>query len=67
VPEVENALVELAHLTSLIRQYGERIEEMAERRRELVRDLRDQEPPLTYRAMADRMGVSEQAVFRMGA
>lgn len=67
-PEAEAGLQQLRHYTWMMREHQEQIVRLGEMRRALVLELRTQTPErkaVTYRALAEAMDVSQQAVWKI--
>lgn len=59
--KVDKLLDDAATLTQMMRQHQDAVRRVGERRREVIRTLRDHEVP--YRVIAAACGVTDQALF----
>lgn len=67
-PEAARDLEEIRLLTWMMREHQEQVTRLGQRRREKVLALRERTPDrvaVTYRALAEAMDVSEQAVHKI--
>lgn len=59
--EVDTLLDTAASLTQMMRQHQDAVRRVGERRREVIRSLRERDVP--YRVIASACGVTDQALF----
>lgn len=62
---IEELLAQVTGYTDTIREHQERADLAAAERKTLVRLLREADPPVTFKRVADAMGTTEASVYKL--